>query len=71
MVVAIVWRHAFNTAFSVTSPGITFTIAAGKTFAGSIPIRIPNSLPHGTYAVTLRATDVTGTVTATAALTVG
>jgi hypothetical protein len=62
---------AYNTAFSVSTPAITVKVPAGKTYAGSFPIRIPASIPRGTYAVTLRASDLTGTVTATATLTVG
>ncbi len=61
---------AYNTAFSFSTPPITFKVPAGKTYGGTIPIRIPASLPRGTYSVMLRASDVTGTVTATATLIV-
>jgi hypothetical protein len=62
---------AYNTAFSVSTPAITIKVAAGKTFGGTIPIRVPASVPRGTYSLTLRASDITGTVTANATLTVG
>jgi len=61
---------AFGTKFVVNIPAVTFNLAAGKTIAVSLPFVVPKNLPKGTYAVTLRASDLAGPVTATATLTV-
>jgi cell division septation protein DedD len=59
-----------NTSFEWTSRWITVKVPAGRTYAGVIPFPILRRLPKGDYTVILRASDVTGLVTATATLTV-
>jgi hypothetical protein len=61
---------AFNTAFVVNTPTVTFRMPAAKTTAVSIPFVVPKSMPAGRYSVTLRASDLAGTVTANATLVV-
>ena len=61
---------AFGTKYVVNTPPLTFKLAAGKTIAVSLPFVVPKNMPKGTYAVTLRASDPAGPVTATATLTV-
>ena len=61
---------AFGTKYVVNTPPLTFNLAAGKTIAVSLPFVVPKNMPKGTYAVTLRASDLAGPVMATATLTV-
>jgi hypothetical protein len=61
---------AYNTSFVFNTPAITVRIPANKTYGGGFPFRVPKNMPRGTYVVVLRASDVTGAVTATATLTV-
>jgi hypothetical protein len=60
----------FNTSFVFNTPSITVRVPANRTFGGGFPFRVPKGMPRGTYTVVLRASDVTGAVTATATLTV-
>jgi uncharacterized protein YfaS (alpha-2-macroglobulin family) len=59
---------AFNTAFVVNSPPVTIRMSANKALAATIPFVVPKGMPVGSYSVTLRASDLAGTVTATATL---
>ncbi len=61
---------AFGTKFVVNTPPVTFSLAAGKTLAVTLPFVVLKNTPKGTYAVTLRASDASGPVAATATLTV-
>ncbi len=60
----------FGTKFVVNTPPVTFNLAAGKTLAVTLPFVVLKNTPKGTYAVTLRASDASGPVAATATLTV-
>jgi WD40-like Beta Propeller Repeat len=60
----------FGTKFVVNVPPVTFTLGAGKTLAVTLPFVVLKNTPKGTYAVTLHASDSSGPVAATAALTV-
>jgi Right handed beta helix region len=61
---------ALGTKYVVKLPPVTFTLGAGKTIAVSLPFVVLKNTPKGTYAVTLRASDASGPVAATATLTV-
>jgi hypothetical protein len=60
----------YNTSFSWTSPSVTIRVPAGRTYSATIPFLILRFVPKGTYTTVLRASDVTGQVTASATLTV-
>jgi hypothetical protein len=60
----------YNTAFAIALPPVTIPIAGGRSFSGAFSFKVPGGLPRGTYSVVLYASDVTGTVSAKATLTV-
>src|SRR5262249_44465881 len=68
--VTVSGTFGFGTKFVVNLPPVTFNLAAGKTLAVTLPFVVLKSTPKGTYAVTLRASDASGPVAATATLTV-
>jgi outer membrane protein assembly factor BamB len=56
--------------FTFSTSTVTVTLAAGQTLAQSFPFTVYQNTPRGNYTVTVTATDVSGTVSATASLVV-
>jgi outer membrane protein assembly factor BamB len=56
--------------FTFSTSTVTVTLAAGQTLAQSFPFTVDQNTPRGNYTVTVTATDVSGTVSATASLVV-
>jgi hypothetical protein len=56
--------------FTFSSSTVSVTLAGGQTLAQSFPFTVDQNTPRGNYTVTVTATDVSGTASATASLVV-